>query len=329
MRIGKSKELYKIMGDFWQKPIFGCYLSILYLQKRAIPAKMKATYTLLPDFTTAQKPFVVKQIVRSSFATDFHFHNECQLVYILSGAGTRIIGGTIERFECGDLTFVGPNVPHVWYSEFNPASEHEPAVSVALYINPTTLTEYLKPFVDTKLLEEFFVQSKKGISFSGKKKERIIGYLQDMLESKNMQLLASFLQIMVLLLDPEDMIWLNRTPLLSTFTDKNQNRVSRLMEYIQQNFREDITIEQAASVAGLQLHSFCRFFKNLTYRTFSDFLNEVRIAFACQLLQQTDLPITQVAFESGYSNVSYFNRSFKKIHQHTPREFRAQMSTLH
>ena len=102
-------------------------------------------------------------------------------VYILSGAGTRIIGGTIERFECGDLTFVGPNVPHVWYSEFNAASEHEPAVSVALYINPITLTEYLKPLMDTKLLEEFFVQSKKGISFSGKKKERIIGYLQDML----------------------------------------------------------------------------------------------------------------------------------------------------
>jgi len=140
--------------------------------------------------------------------------------------------------------------------------------------------------------------------------------------------LSSFLQIISLLLDAEDMIWLNRAPLLSTFTDKNQNRVSRLMKYIQQNFREDLTIEQAASVAGLQLHSFCRFFKNLTHHTFSDFLNEVRIAFACQLLQQTDLPITQVAFESGYSNVSYFNRSFRKIHRLTPREFRSQMSTL-
>ena len=126
---------------------------------------MKATYTLLPDFAIAQKPFVVKQIERSSFATDFHFHNECQLVYILSGAGTRIIGGTIERFESGDLTFVGPNVPHVWYSEFNAKSE--PAVSVALYINPIILTEDLKPFVDTKLLEAFFVQSERGISFSG------------------------------------------------------------------------------------------------------------------------------------------------------------------
>ena len=287
---------------------------------------MKATYALLPDFTTVQKPFVVKQIERSSFATDFHFHNECQLVYILSGAGTRIIGGTIERFESGDLTFVGPNVPHVWYSEFNAKSE--PAVSVALYINPIILTEDLKPFVDTKLLEAFFVQSERGISFSGKKKELITGYLQDMLNQKNIQVLSSFLQIISLLLDAEDMIWLNRAPLLSTFTDKNQNRVSRLMKYIQQNFREDLTIEQAASVAGLQLHSFCRFFKNLTHHTFSDFLNEVRIAFACQLLQQTDLPITQVAFESGYSNVSYFNRSFRKIHRLTPREFRSQMSKL-
>ena len=96
---------------------------------------MKVTYTLLPDFSQSKKPFLVKKIVRPNFATDFHFHTECQLVYIVSGSGTRVIGESIEQFEEGDLTFVGPNVPHVWYSKLLPDSTNS-AASMTLYINP-------------------------------------------------------------------------------------------------------------------------------------------------------------------------------------------------
>ncbi len=94
------------------------------------------------------------------------------------------------------------------------------------------------------------------------------------------------------------------------------------MHFIQQNFKQEITLQQAASVSGLQIHSFCRFFKSLTNRTFSDFLNEVRIAFASKLLLQSDLPVTQIALECGYSNISYFNRCFKKINKISPKDYR-------
>jgi AraC-like DNA-binding protein len=126
-------------------------------------------------------------------------------------------------------------------------------------------------------------------------------------------------------MDSEDIVWLNDVSLLKTYSNKNQGRVSKLMHFLQENFRTEITLEQAASVADLQLHSFCRFFKQLTHHTFSDFLNEVRIGFACKLLQQSDLPVTQVAYECGYSNISYFNRTFKKIHGITPREYRQSL----
>lgn len=283
---------------------------------------MKATYALLPDFAASQKPFVVKEIVRPAFATDFHFHDECQLVYISSGAGTRIIGDSIERFEAGDLTFVGPNVPHVWYSEVAPHNAYLPAISIAVYINPAVVVDHLKAFIDIQALKTFFHQSTRGLSIVGRKKEVITNHLQQMIHQKNVSLLVSFVQILDLLLDDKDLIWLNEASLLSAYSSKSQGRVAQLMHFIQQNFRTAITLEEAASVAGLQLHSFCRFFKGLTHRTFSDFLNEVRVGFACQLLQHSDLPITQIAFECGYSNISYFNRSFKKIHQITPKAYR-------
>jgi AraC-like DNA-binding protein len=283
---------------------------------------MKAIYALLPDFATTHKPFVVRKILLPSFSTDFHFHNECQLVYIISGTGTRIIGDSVESYQEGDLAFVGPNVPHVWYSKTSPNQEEKMAISVALYINPVTVAENLKPFIDTQALATFFEQSARGISIVGAKREIISTILQETIHQKEVPLLASFLKILELLMDSEDAIWLNDASLLKTYSSKNQGRVSKLMQFIQENFRTEITLEQAASVADLQLHSFCRFFKQLTHHTFSDFLNEVRIGFACKLLQQSDLPVTQVAYECGYSNISYFNRTFKKIHGITPRDYR-------
>jgi AraC-like DNA-binding protein len=287
--------------------------------------KMKAVYALLPDFATTYKPFVVRKISLPSFTTDFHFHNECQLVYIVSGSGTRIIGDSVESYQEGDLAFVGPNVPHVWYSKVSPHEEEQMATSIALYINPETVTEYLKPFIDIQTLTLFFEQSARGINIVGEKKEVISTILQETLQQKEVSLLASFLKILELLMDSEDIVWLNEPSLLKTYSSKNQGRVSKLMHFLQENFRTEITLEQAASVADLQLHSFCRFFKQLTHHTFSDFLNEIRIGFACKLLQQSDLPVTQVAYECGYSNISYFNRTFKKIHGITPREYRQRL----
>jgi len=283
---------------------------------------MKATYTLLPDFAPSRKPFVVKKIVRPYFSTDFHFHTECQLVYILSGSGKRIIGDSVEHFEEGDLTFVGPNVPHVWYSESASNQATVDAVSIALYINPEAISENLAGLIDTKELRHFFQESERGIKISGAKKVLITNILRQMPDQKSVSLLASFLQILDHLLDAKDLAWLNTPNLLSAYSGQAPGRVPKLMHYIQQNFREEITLNQAASVAGLQVHSFCRFFKTLTNRTFSDFLNEVRIGFACKLLHQSDLPVTQIALESGYTNISYFNRCFKKINNLSPKDYR-------
>lgn len=287
---------------------------------------MKATYTLLPEFAPSQKPFLVKKIVRPYFSTDFHFHKECQLVYVLSGSGTRIIGHSIERFEEGDLTFVGPNVPHVWYSESRPDEPVTEAISLALYINPEAVCDHLDALTDTIELKQFFRESERGIRIGGRKNVLITDILKRMLTQQDRQvgMLASFLQILDQLLDPGDLVWLNAPDPISSYTAQTSGRVPKLMHYIQQNFKDDITLQQAASVAGLQIHSFCRFFKTLTNRTFSDFLNEVRIGFACKLLQQSDLSVTQIALECGYTNISYFNRCFKKINKISPKSYRQE-----
>lgn len=283
---------------------------------------MKPNFTLLPEFISAKSPFVIKEIIRPAFATDFHFHEECQLVYIESGAGTRIIGDSIEQFEAGDLTFIGPRVPHVWYSKPKSNENDRPDVSIALYLNPMKVLEATSLFGDTQLLKSFFQDSTRGIVINGNKRSEIVSFLQKMIHQKNITAVASFFKILDLLLETEGLVWLNDSSLISAYSKETRVRVMKLMEYIQQNFKSEISLEKAATVANLQLHSFCRFFKKLTHRTFSDFINEMRIAYACQLLRESDTAITQIAFETGYTNISYFNRCFKKIHRMTPKEYR-------
>ncbi|MFC5411937.1 helix-turn-helix domain-containing protein [Larkinella bovis] len=288
---------------------------------------MKPIYALLPDFATTQKPFVFREIVRSRFSTDFHFHPECQLVYVVSGSGTRIIGGSIEQFDAGDLTFIGPNVPHVWYSHAVQPETATEARSLALYINPEVVLNHLRPFTDTQSLADFFRQSARGLCLTGSTREQLVQLLMAMPGQSDLPLMSSFLEVLEVLKTSSEVRWLNPESLLISYIGTSQSRVSRLMHFLQDHFRQPITLEEAAAVAGLQLHSFCRFFKALTQRTFSEFLNEIRVGFACQLLQQSDLSVTQVAYESGYGNVSYFNRSFKKMQGTTPNAYRRSFRT--
>lgn len=281
---------------------------------------MKPIYALLPDFVLPDKPFAVREIIRPHFSPDLHFHEECQLVHVAAGSGRRVIGNSVEQFGVGDLTFTGPNVPHVWYSDPQPTGE--PVRSIALYINPQRVLDHFAAFVDVGRLDALFQQSDRGLRLHGPTREQLIIDLALLLTQSGLAQLGTFVRILHLLTETPDGQWLNKEPSVNTVPGHNQDRVRKLMEYIFANFQHDISLTGAASVAGMQVNAFCRFFKKLTQHTYADFVNEVRIGYACRLLQQTDLPITQVAYESGYSYTSYFNRAFLAIRGVTPREYR-------
>jgi AraC-like DNA-binding protein len=289
---------------------------------------MKANFAVLSDLAHSRKSFVVKKISRSAFSNDFHFHKECQLVYVVSGSGIRVVGQSIERFEQGDLTFIGANVPHVWYSEFEAGQpKGGEAISLALYIDSDLICERLGALADTHQLLHFLNESKRGLKIKGDKKILITNILHQMVDQKDISLLASFLCILACLVDPADLLYLNTPDPMSSYAAQSHSRIAKLMHYIHQNFKGEISLAEAAAVSGLQIHAFCRYFKSLTNRTFSEFLNDVRIGYACELLHQSEFSITQIALECGYNNISYFNRCFKKANKVSPKDFRQSLAT--
>jgi transcriptional regulator GlxA family with amidase domain len=99
-------------------------------------------------------------------------------------------------------------------------------------------------------------------------------------------------------------------------------RIKQVFAYMMQNFQQEIHLEQVASLVNMSESAFSRYFKHRTRETFSHILTEIRIEYACKMLQENDISIADICFESGFQNVSNFNRQFKKMKKMTPLNYR-------
>ncbi len=103
---------------------------------------------------------------------------------------------------------------------------------------------------------------------------------------------------------------------------ENEDRINRVCGYIQNHSSERITLQHVASLVHLTPSAFCKFFKRVTAKTFSDYVNDIRTGHACRLLTESDLPVGEIAMASGFESLTYFNRVFLKKKGVTPVGFR-------
>lgn len=103
--------------------------------------------------------------------------------------------------------------------------------------------------------------------------------------------------------------------------DANIARVSELIDWLEDNLAEPITLTQLSLKAGLNEKYFCRVFKEVTGKTFSEFLSRLRIDHACRLLLHDKASVTEAALHSGFSDMSYFSKVFKKHKKCSPRQW--------
>ena len=268
--------------------------------------------------------FTVKEIKKIFFSTEFHFHPECQLVYILKGEGKRIIGDNIEDFEKDELIFLGSNLPHTWHN--NPATitrnEEFSAHSVGLYFHPQSLCKHLSAFGDIKKLELFLNDAKRGVKYFGDTKVQIRELLMKMLNQKGLELTISLLKCIDIMCNTQEFGLLAGNGYINNYEYKDNERIDRVFKYIFDNFKQEISLTTIAGIAKMNIQAFCRYFKIRTQKSFTAFVNEIRIGHACKLMAESEESIIQIAYECGFNSISNFNRFFKQIKGVTPREYR-------
>lgn len=288
---------------------------------------MKPVFAIPGDKALAQKVFLIKEITQPYFSTEFHFHQECQLVYVVESAGRRIIGDNVEYFDSGEMIFVGSGTPHVWHNEqkYFEGTEKLQARSLALYISPDQLLEHLAPFMNVTAVKNWLKKAQRGIQFQGKAKAEILALMQNMLHEGELQKTISFMTLLQKMMDTKSYRLLAGSNYVNLYNDKDQSRMNDIFQYIFRHFRRDIPLSEIAAVAGINVHSFCRFFKSRTQKSFTHFVNELRIGYACRLLQEKEISMAELSDKCGYRNITHFNRFFKRLKGKTPRDYKKEI----
>jgi AraC-like DNA-binding protein len=261
------------------------------------------------------------QHVRAPHFLDlWHYHPELELVYIARGSGNCFIGDAIERFGPGTLVLLGSNLPHSWINDqkyFAPESKLV-AESLAIHFVPEFLKVNLREVPEFQLIGQFMEKARVGVWFGQETTRAAVRMLEKMKAEAAFERLLRFFGILRLLAEAKDSRLLSSPGYLAMFRETN-DRLGRVHEYLMNNFTRDISLEKVADIALMNKSAFCRYFKKATKKHFSQYLNEIRIGFACRLLQENgESAISEIAFESGYNTISNFNRQFKLITGHTP-----------
>jgi len=261
--------------------------------------------------------FLCYELALPTFEFFWHYHPEYELTYIINGFGKRIVGDNYEDFTDGDLVLLGPMLPHTWVSE-KPASSYYRVI--VIQFSADSIQPILN-YSEMAKIKQLLYRSERGLQFNGHQKKEVAAILNEMKQSNGMDALLCFLQVMHKISNMES------RPLATSFfteyqTNQNQQRMNTVFKWVQQKYTGRIQLSEAAALIHLSESAFCKFFKRVSGKTFSGYVNDIRIAHACKLLIESDLPIIQISGDSGFDSLTYFNRTFLKIKGITPRAFR-------
>ena len=274
------------------------------------------------DHINASRLNIVKKQVPCLEAS-WHYHAQYELLYISKSNGIRFVGDSVSHFSPGDLVLVGPYLPHLWRNDASYYSGQEDIMV------KTIVTKFTKDFlgVDTfenpvfleinKLLEE----SKYGVFFDKEVSASMHDELINLVELPPVQQSIKMLDILHRLSVCEERKVLSSSD-MRQYTSENSERIDTVLKYISDNYTTNITLTDISQIACMTTNSFCRFFKKMTNKSFTQFLNEIRIRNASRLLIQETIPVSEVCYLVGYNSITNFNKQFKLIMGNTPKSYR-------
>jgi AraC-like DNA-binding protein len=282
----------------------------------------------VPALIAPESTFFIREVKQAFFSSEFHFHPECQLAYTIRGSGKRIVGDSVENFSEGELVFMGANLPHVWFNMDRKLSKSKKvrSISLSLFISPEKLIDHLQQMGDVQKIVHLFHKSKRGMIITGDSKIKLISLLKKAYKEKNDSgHIITLMKVVHLLTETKEYRFLASQNYSNHFHLHENERMHSVYEYLMKNFRKEISLKEVSGIASMNPNAFCRFFKSRKQTSLMQVVNEIRIGHACGLLANPDETISQVAYKSGFNNVSNFNHFFKLIKKTSPRVYRKQL----
>lgn len=256
----------------------------------------------------------------------WHYHNNYEISFITEGSGKRIVGDSIQDFYPGDMVFLGKNLPHLWIAEknfkYNPSRNLE---MVSLQFSSEFLTNQLLSIPEFEFLNKAILNSDCGLKITGETLNYGSNIMLQLPYLKGFERMISFFTLLDVIGRSECNVKLAGNDYLKTRFSSGSTRIEKIHKYLMNNYMNEIDLEILANLVSMSKGSLCRFFKQKMGVTIIEYLNRIKIEFACKLLMDFDLSILEVCFDSGFNNLSHFNKMFKNINGVTPSEYRKML----
>lgn len=283
---------------------------------------MKPLFHKVP--TQLQTSFSIRHDREPNFGTIWHYHPELELHHVIKGEGVRFIGDNIGNFSSGEILLLGSALPHTWrckdeYFENNTDQEVE---AIVIHFLPHCLGKDFLNLPETYLIPKLLEKARKGMKITGNTRDRLAELMHSAIDATNLDRLIILLNILKALAETDEYVPIATAHAFTQSNESDVIRLNKICNYTLSNYKKDITLEEIALVSNLSVTSFCRYFKQMTKKTFYDFLIEIRISHACRMLVENKLPTEIICFDCGFNNVSNFYRHFKKVTSITPLEYK-------
>lgn len=268
----------------------------------------------------------LKEIKTSSINDQLHFHNVHEIAFILKGSGKRIVGDSIEYFTDNDLVFIGPLLPHATYIGNDYLLTSQDFHALVIYFQSDWFNENLFNSTDFIKLKNLFRELERGIKIFGNTKKRAQRALLKLKNSNGaLARIITLVDILDFISKSDEYKCLASEGYVNSYGQNDVERLNEVYKYIMNNFTDLIKLRDVSSIANMTSTSFCKYFKSKTGKTFSSFVNEVRIGQSCKLFLNESLSISEICYSCGFNNLTNFNRNFKHFTKMTPTDYKKNL----
>jgi AraC-like DNA-binding protein len=277
-----------------------------------------------------QQSFSIKLSDYYHALNELHYHPEVEVIYVIEGRGTLLIGEQLEEISEGMLLMIGANIPHLFKFEthtylnvlMQQGKVNLPLKLLTLHVDPVILGEQFLLLPENQLISQLLKDALKGICFLEDAEKPIVQLLYKLMHVPVYERMLLLMQLLNTMGAHRNRKYITTAPDKTAYNENDENRLTKVYLYTLNNFTKNIVLKDVAAMVYMVPNAFCRYFKQRTHKSYFTFLMEIRIRHACKLLKEQDYSIVVVCYESGFSNLSNFNRYFKQITGKTPLQYR-------
>lgn len=277
----------------------------------------KIKYTHIPKFEECSFHFDHVNIFWHEQIT-LHEQKSWELSYVITGSGTRIIGDRLEPFYRNEVILIPPNIPHCWLFDELDADCDGKIENITITFSELFLENCTRTFPELLPFLKSLQDKEQAVSFKEDNLVFLQNILKSMIHQSMVERISSFIQVLSVIGCSDNIEKVGKR----LVEDKKTRRMQKIQLYIMNNYQNTITLDEMSKLVDMNKSSFCVFFKRMAGKSFFSYLNEYRIESSCQMILKTNLTIAEICYFSGFKDVPYYNRTFKKLKKCSPVNYR-------